>query len=83
LLDDNPVHGEGLERQRDVLAQLVGRYVDGAVRFRLGAAAPQAARARPARLTQDSARVERLAHLRGKDASLDAAVDALDLELLE
>jgi len=85
LRDDNPVHAEGLERQRDVLAQLAGRYVNGAVRFRLGAAAPdtQVPRARPARLTEDTARVERLAHLRGKDPSLDAAVDALDLELLE
>ncbi|HUL03742.1 MAG TPA: DNA polymerase III subunit gamma/tau [Gemmatimonadales bacterium] len=83
LLDDNPVHAEGLERQRDVLTQLVGRYVNGAVRFRLGTAVPQGARARPARITEDSARVERLAHLRGKDPSLDAAVDALDLELLE
>jgi hypothetical protein len=77
------VHAEGLERQRDVLAQLAGRYVNGPVRFRLGTAAAEAPRARPARLTEDSARVERLAHLRGKDPSLDAAVDALDLELLE
>jgi DNA polymerase-3 subunit gamma/tau len=83
LLDENPVHAEGLERQRDVLAQLAGRYVNGPVRFRLGTAAAEAPRARPARLTEDSARVERLAHLRGKDPSLDAAVDALDLELLE
>ena len=83
LLDENPVHAEGLERQRDVLAQLVGRHVTGPVRVRLAMAESPSPRARPARLTEDSARGERLAHLRGKDASLDAAVDALDLELLE
>jgi DNA polymerase-3 subunit gamma/tau len=87
LLEDNPVHAEGLERQRDVLAQIAGRYVTEPVRFRLGAAEERGGaaqpRARPQRLTEDSARGERLAHLRGKDPSLDAAVDALDLELLE
>jgi len=38
---------------------------------------------RPARLTEDAARAERLKTLRAKDPGLNAAVDALDLELLE
>ncbi|MGH7644268.1 MAG: DNA polymerase III subunit gamma/tau [Gemmatimonadales bacterium] len=84
LLDDNPVHAEGLERQRDVVAQVVGRYVDAPVRIR---SAPRpsgdGARGRPARLTAEAASAERLSALRRKDPSLNAAVDALDLELLE
>ncbi len=84
LLDDNPVHAEGLERQRDMVAQVVGRYVDAPVRVR-SASRPsgEGARGRPARLTAEAASAERLSALRRKDPSLNAAVDALDLELLE
>src|SRR5207253_6105413 len=35
LLDTNAVHAEGIERQRDALAQLVGRYVSEPVRITL------------------------------------------------
>jgi hypothetical protein len=38
---------------------------------------------RPVRLTEEGANAERLKALRGKDPTLNAAVDALDLELLE
>ena len=37
----------------------------------------------PRRLTAESVRSERLAMLRRRDPTLDAAVDALDLELLD
>lgn len=79
-----PAHAEGLERQRDALAQLVGRYLTESVRITLeprAGAAP--ARPRAPRLTQDGARAERLKTLRAQDPGLNAAVDALDLELLE
>jgi DNA polymerase III subunit gamma/tau len=83
-LDTNPVHTEGLERQRDALSQLVGRYVNGAVRIKLeGAGSGERSTPRPARLTEEGARAERLKALRAKDPGLSAAVDALDLELLE
>jgi DNA polymerase-3 subunit gamma/tau len=79
-----PAHAEGLERQRDALAQLVGRYLTESVRITLEARAGAAlARPRPTRLTQDVARAERLKTLRAQDPGLNAAVDALDLELLE
>src|SRR5207302_658863 len=35
LLDTNPVHVEGIERQRDALALLVGRYAADPIRIRL------------------------------------------------
>src|SRR5207245_5932602 len=42
LLDTNAVHAEGIERQRDALAQLVGRYVSEPVRITLeGAGSPK------------------------------------------
>ena len=71
-------HAEGLERQRDLIAQLIGRYVTDTPRVKVAAVG-----ARPVRLTAERANAERLNVLRAKDAGLDAAVDALDLELLE
>ena len=87
LLDTNPVHAEGLERQREALSQLVARYLTGPVRVKLEGAGAGASRERsaprPTRLTEEGARAERLKTLRAQDPSLNAAVDALDLELLE
>ena len=84
LLDTNPVHAEGIERQREAVAHLLGPYVLEPVRVKLeGAGNRERATVRPARLTEDAARAERLKTLRAKDPGLNAAVDALDLELLE
>ena len=96
LLDLNPVHAEGIERQRDALAPLIGRYVTEPIRVQVassGAAAMGSPAGsvtavtnvamRPARLTEESARQERLQMLRARDPGLNAAVEALDLELLE
>ena len=80
----DPVHGEGLERQRDALGQLIGRYVTDPVRIKLeGAGTADRPAPRPPRLTEEGARAERLKALRAQDPGLNAAVDALDLELLE
>ena len=84
LRDTNAVHTEGLERQRDALSQLVGRYVTERARVRFeGSTKPTSPEARPRRLTEEGARAERLNALRAKHPILNAAVDALDLELLE
>ena len=87
LLDTNAVHAEGLERQREALSQLVARYLTGPVRIKLegaeGGGGRERSAPRPARLTEEGARAERLKTLRAQDPSLNAAVDALDLELLE
>jgi DNA polymerase III subunit gamma/tau len=83
LRDTNPVHVEGLERQRDALSQVMGRYLTGAVRIKLEGAGSGRSAPRAGRLTEESARAERLKALRAKDPALGAAVDALDLELLE
>jgi DNA polymerase-3 subunit gamma/tau len=84
LLDTNAVHAEGLERQREALAQLVGRYLTEPMQIKLEEAVSQEhTRARLPRLGSDAAREQRLKALRARDESLNAAVDALDLELLE
>src|SRR5437016_722285 len=80
----DPVHAEGLERQRDSLALLIGRYVTAPVRIKLeGAGSGERSAPRPGRLTEQGVRAGRLGALRARDPGLDAAVDALDLELLE
>jgi hypothetical protein len=85
VLDENPVRTEGIERQRDALGQLVARFVAGPVKLRVerGTGSGERSPPKPARLTEESAKGERLKALRAKDPALNAAVDALDLELLE
>src|SRR5438046_1820389 len=90
LLDLNPVHAEGIERQRDALAPLIGRYVTEPIRVQVassGAAAMGSPAGsvtavtnvamRPARLTEESARQERLQMLRARDPGLNAAVEEI------
>jgi DNA polymerase-3 subunit gamma/tau len=83
----SPGHAEGIEHKRDAIAKLLREWSDGDVRVKVAAEAaakpePSAA-PRPVRLTEESANEERLNVLRAKDPTLGAAVDALDLELLE
>jgi DNA polymerase-3 subunit gamma/tau len=77
LRPGNAGHAEGLERQRELIGQLIGSYVTEPPRVKL------AVGERPVRLTAERANAERLSALRAQDAGLNAAVDALDLELLE
>ena len=77
------VHAEGLERQRETIAQSLGRFVSEAPRVKVVAGGSSAPMPPPGRLTEQGATAERLKSLRAKDPTLSAAVDALDLELLE
>jgi DNA polymerase-3 subunit gamma/tau len=82
-------HAEGVDRKRDALAQVIGRHVTEPVRVRVtvggepGAGSGATPPPRGERLTAESANAERLKVLRQKDPTLNAAADALDLELLE
>jgi len=83
LRPGHAVHAEGLERQRDTIAQLVGRFISEAPRIKVAAEGAAKTGAAPPRMTAEGANAERLKSLRAKDPTLSAAVDALDLELLE
>ncbi|HET8712126.1 MAG TPA: DNA polymerase III subunit gamma/tau [Gemmatimonadales bacterium] len=91
LRPGHAVHAEGLERQRDTIAQSIGRFVSEAPRVKVvasggsgpGGGGGGGASSPPERLTEKTATAERLKSLRAKDPTLSAAVDALDLELLE
>ena len=77
------VHAEGLERQRETITQSLGRFVSEAPRVKVVAGGSSGPTPPPERLTEQGATAERLKSLRAKDPTLSAAVDALDLELLE
>ncbi|HEX5409297.1 MAG TPA: DNA polymerase III subunit gamma/tau [Gemmatimonadaceae bacterium] len=66
----------------DALAA-VNALFTGATRLQVRVAPSPAADQAPRRVTEESVRSERLAMLRKRDPSLDIAVDALDLELLD
>jgi len=79
----NAGHSEGLDRQRDTIAQAIGRFISEAPRVKIASAEAPRGGAAPERMTEERAGAERLKSLRAKDPTLSAAVDALDLELLE
>jgi DNA polymerase-3 subunit gamma/tau len=85
LKENNQMHAESLERQRDVVERVIGERVGAPVRLEIrpreGAGGPGAAR--PRRRTDASDRAERLQALRAKDPALDAAAEALDLEMTD
>ena len=90
LRPGHAVHAEGLERQRETIAQMLGQYISEAPRVAIaaggvggGGGGGSGGRGGPDRITPAGASAERLKSLRAKDPTLSAAVDALDLELLE
>ena len=80
-------HRDGIERKRESITRLIEPHFAAPVRIDLeSAAAPPPVgnlAASPVRLTEATANAERLRVLRAKDPTLSAAVDALDLEILE
>jgi hypothetical protein len=71
-----------LERQRDRVAALFGRVVGSPVEIVL-AEGDTPADQPPKRLSAEGLRADRLKGLRGRDPALDAAAEALDLEIVE
>lgn len=81
LEEANDIHARALtEKKREVAALLAERFDGvGAVTFRQNTPTS----ARPARVTDEMIRTERLAALRKRDPVLGAAIDALDLDVVE
>ena len=82
----SPGHAEGLEHKRDAIAKLLGEWAEGPVKVVIGEGGEgkgEESPPPPGRMTEATANLERLKVLRGKDPALGAAVDAMDLELME
>ncbi len=85
LIEPNDAYAQALSAAHDDVIGAVRHVHPGAARVVLranGAAAPQGGAA-PQRLTAEGVRAERLATLARRDRVLGAAIEALDLELLE
>jgi hypothetical protein len=81
LDDANPIYERAIDAAKaDVVAQLRA-WFPGVQRIVVRA--PQGAATPPARLTDEMVRAERMSALRRKDPVLDAAIDALDLDLAD
>ncbi len=84
LLDDNDAFTHAIAAAHDAVLDAVRHAHPTAVRVVLRGAAPAAGGAvAPQRLTAEGVRAERLAMLARRDRVLGAAIEALDLELLE
>ncbi len=85
-LSNGDTHLEGLERSRKAIVSAIESVTGHRVSlvFRTADRTPDPGRARePRRLNEEADREERLRLYRSKDPALDAAAEALDLELLE
>lgn len=83
LDEPNDFHAKAIEQAAPDLLSVLGDWFQGLSRiavYREGAAAPVE---RPKRVTDDMVKAERLNSLRRKNPALDAAIEALDLEIVE
>jgi DNA polymerase III subunit gamma/tau len=81
LDEANPIYEQALEAVKSELVSTLRRWFPGVQR--LVVRAPEGATTPPPRLTDEMVRSERIAVLRRKDPVLDAAIDALDLDLAD
>jgi len=81
LDEPNPIYEQALEAVKGELVPILQRSFGGVQRVIVRAAAGSAAP--PTRLTDEMVRSERLSALRRRDPVLGAAIDALDLDLVD
>jgi DNA polymerase III subunit gamma/tau len=84
LNEPNEIFARALESNRQEIATVLREMFGGVghVRIDAGSSDPAAAPAPVRRLTAEGLRVEQVASLRKRDALLNSAIDALDLELM-
>lgn len=82
---EGDLHQQAIASGMDDVLAGIRSFFSGATRIivRVAASSGPVADGAPRRLTQEAVKEQRLALLRKRDPALDAAVDALDLELLE
>lgn len=80
---DEAVFREGVERQVGAVVTILSARLGTEVRVSTASSEPTAGGKRSNRMTVKDLHADRLRELRRKDPALDAAADALDLELVE
>jgi DNA polymerase-3 subunit gamma/tau len=81
LDEANPIYEQAIESTKADVANTLRTWFPGVQRVLVRA--PDSPAAPPTRLTDEMVRAERIAALRKKDPVLDAAIDALDLDLAD
>ncbi|MBW8771082.1 MAG: DNA polymerase III subunit gamma/tau [Gemmatimonadetes bacterium] len=81
LDEANPIYEQAIDSTKTDVANTLRTWFPGVQRVLVRA--PDSPAAPPARLTDEMVRAERIAALRKKDPVLDAAIDALDLDLAD
>jgi DNA polymerase-3 subunit gamma/tau len=81
LDEANPIYEQAIESTKTDVANTLRTWFPGVQRVLVRA--PNSPAAPPTRLTDEMVRAERIAALRKKDPVLDAAIDALDLDLAD
>src|SRR5690349_19514881 len=81
LDEANPIYEQAIESTKTDVANTLRTWFPGVQRVLVRA--PDSPAAPPTRLTDEMVRAERIAALRRKDPVLDAAIDALDLDLAD
>ena len=81
LDDANPIYERAIDAAKSDVVALLRGWFPGVRRILVRA--PQGSTTPPARLTDEMVRAERISALRRKDPVLDAAIDALDLDLAD
>ncbi|HYC31685.1 MAG TPA: hypothetical protein VEB59_05310, partial [Gemmatimonadales bacterium] len=86
LAEPNPLFAERLQAQAVSVEGVLRQATGQPLRLRVTEAVDGPAAAsqpRPRRLTEESLKADRLRMFRSKDAALDTAADALDLEIVD
>ena len=84
LDEPNDFHAKAIEQARDELVAILSEWFGGIRSVRLGRDGAAATPAeKPARMTDDMVKAQRLTALRRKAPLLDAAIEVLDLDVVE
>ncbi len=84
LEEPNEIYVRKIESGQDQLVAVLGEFVDGVAHVRIDVPVPAADQpAAPRRLSHEKLKVDQVARLRRSDALLGAAIDALDLDLVD
>lgn len=83
LDEPNDFHAKAIEQAKPELLAMLSSWFDGVTDLRIQREDSQAGAERPARMTDEMVKSQRLAALRKKSPALDAAVEVLDLDLAD
>ena len=83
LDEPNDFHAKAIDQDSAFVLSTLGEWFSGVARVAVQRSEPSGEAEKPVRVTDEMVKNQRLASLRRKDPSLDAAIDVLDLDIAE